>query len=67
MMTAVAVLLFIVGLFNLFVKDLVWQLTSSGGSLEGLPDERTPAWDLWMNISGVAALLLGLYFWMYWT
>ena len=65
MMTALAVMLFLIGLLNLFVKDLVWQLTSFGGSLDGLPAERTPAWDLWMNISGAVALVLGLFFWFY--
>lgn len=65
MMTAIAVALFIVGLINLFLKDLIWQLTFSGSVIEGLPPERNQQWDLWMNISGVAALLLGLYFWFY--
>jgi hypothetical protein len=66
MITALAVALIIVGLLNLFVKDLVWQLTSSGSVIEGLPAERTERWDLWMNIAGAAALVLGLYFWFYW-
>lgn len=65
MMTAIAVALFIVGLINLFLKDLIWQLTFSGSVIEGLPAERNEQWDLWMNISGVAALLLGLFFWFY--
>ncbi|RIK29654.1 MAG: hypothetical protein DCC55_37800 [Chloroflexi bacterium] len=65
MMTALAVALFIVGLINLFLKDLIWQLTFSGSVIEGLPAERNEQWDLWMNISGVAALLLGLFFWFY--
>ena len=65
MMTAVAVALFVVAFFNLFVKDLMWQLTSTGSVIEGLPSERTPTWDLWMNVCGIAALVLGLYFWFY--
>lgn len=63
MMTLLAVLLFVVGLINLFLKDLAWQLTASGSVIDGLPAERNEQWDLWMNISGVAALLLGWYFW----
>jgi hypothetical protein len=63
MITALAVALFIIGLLNLFYKDLVWQLTSIGGSLEGLPTERTPSWDLWMTLTGAAAIVLGLVFW----
>jgi hypothetical protein len=66
MITALAVALLIVGLLNLFVKDLIWQLTSSGSVIEGLPSERTASWDLWMNIAGAAAIVLGLYFWFYW-
>lgn len=65
MMTVLAVALLVVGLLNLFYKDLVWQLTSSGSVIDGLPAERTETWDLWMNIAGVAAILLGLYFWFY--
>jgi hypothetical protein len=65
MLTAIAVVLFLIGLFNLFLKDLIWQFTSAGGPLEGLPAERTPAWDWWMNLSGAVALGLGLYFWFY--
>jgi hypothetical protein len=65
MMTALAVALFIVGLINLFLKDLIWQLTFSGSVIEGLPAERNDQWDQWMNISGAAALLLGLFFWFY--
>jgi hypothetical protein len=62
-MTALAVALFIIGLLNLFYKDLVWQLTSIGGSLEGLSAERTPGWDLWMTLTGAVAIVLGLVFW----
>ena len=65
MMTALAVALLIIGLCNLFLKDLVWQLTFSGSVLDGLPAERNASWDLWMNIVGGAAIVLGLYFWFF--
>ncbi len=63
MITLLAVLLFVVGLLNLFYKDLVWQLTASGTVIDGLPSERNEQWELWMNLVGVAALILGFYFW----
>ena len=62
MITLLAVLLFVVGLLNLFYKDLVWQLTASGTVIDGLPSERNEQWELWMNLVGVAALILGFYF-----
>jgi hypothetical protein len=65
MMTALAVALLIVGLLNLFVKDLVWQLTGSGSVIEGLPAERNAQWDLWMNVAGWAALGLAFVFWYF--
>ncbi len=63
MITLLAVLLFVVGLLNLFYKDLVWQLTASGTVIDGLPSERNEQWELWMNLVGVSALILGFYFW----
>jgi hypothetical protein len=63
MITLLAVLLFVVGLLNLFYKDLVWQLTASGSVIDGLPTQRNAQWDLFMNLVGVAALILGYYFW----
>lgn len=63
MFTYLAVAFFIIGLLNLWAKDLVWELTGSGSRIEGLPAERNASWDLWMNLSGAVAVVLGIICW----
>ena len=46
MITLFAVLFFVIGLLNLFYKDLVWELTATGSVIDGLPSERSTKWDL---------------------
>ena len=65
MLTFIAVLFFIVGLLNIFAKDLMWNLTSIGGPLDGVPAEHNATWDRWATACGVVAVVIGLVFWYY--
>ena len=65
MITVLAVALIVIGLINLYLKDLIWQLTFSGSVIDGLPPERNRSWDRWINIVGGVALAIGLYLWFF--
>ena len=65
MLTFIAILFFVVGFLNIFAKDLMWNLTSVGGPLEGLPTEHNASWDRWATLCGVLSIIVGLVFWFY--
>ncbi len=65
MFTFLAVLFFVVGLFNIFAKDLMWNLTSTGAPLDGLPANPNETAGLWSTVCGIIAIVIGLVFWFY--
>ena len=58
-MILAAIFFIVLGLLNLFAKNLMWSLTEWGNELRGVQSERTDWWDTRMTIQGIVALLLG--------
>ena len=58
-MILAAIFFIVLGLLNLFAKNLMWSLTEWGNELRGVQSERTDWWDTRMSIQGIVALLLG--------
>jgi len=52
----------VVGLVCLFAKDIVWELTDWQNRTKGLQSDRTPEWETSINISGVVAIVTGIFF-----
>ena len=55
MLTFIAILFFVVGLLNIFAKDLMWSLTSIGGPLDGSyagPDKLKDVWGKFTKAQG---------------
>ena len=65
MLTFIAFVFFIIGFLNIFAKDLMWSLTTTGGPLEGLPNEQNASWNRWTTLVGVVAILIAVGFWYY--
>ena len=58
-MILAAIFFIVLGLLNLFARNLMWSLTEWGNELRGVQSERTDWWDTRMTIQGIVALLLG--------
>jgi hypothetical protein len=56
----VAVILIIIGLLNVFARDLVWKITAVSKGMEGVQLQRTPAWDTRQIGAGLALAVLGV-------
>ena len=59
-MAFVAVIMIIIGVLNVFARDLVWKLTSVSNGMEGVASQRTRAWDIRRIGAGLALALLGI-------
>jgi len=59
-MVFIAVILIIIGVLNVFARDLVWKLTALGNAREGVESRRTRAWDARRIGAGLALALLGI-------
>lgn len=55
-----SILLVILGLFSIFAKDLMWEMTVFFNRTEGVASERTPLWDVRMTVGGIISIILGL-------
>ena len=58
-MAFIAVILIVIGLINIFARNLVWKLTALTQGMEGVPARRNSAWDIGRVVSGVALVALG--------
>ncbi|CAG0976825.1 hypothetical protein ANAEL_01501 [Anaerolineales bacterium] len=52
--------LVLLGVFGIFAKDLMWELTVWQNQMKGLASERTEIWDLMTTIGGVVAIIFGV-------
>ncbi len=57
----VGLLFVIVGLVNIFAKDVAWQFTSFNNRLEGERSQRTGTWEIGSTIGGIVLVGAGLY------
>ena len=54
-----------IGLFSIFGKDHLWEMTALNDLISGKISKRTKLWDIWANIGGALFIAFGLF--MLWT
>ena len=60
-MNILGILLVIIGIINIFGKDIAWELTSFQNRLEGERSERSGTWEVGSTIGGLIFAGVGLY------
>lgn len=49
------------GLFSIFGKDHLWNMTALNDLISGKISKRTKLWGFWANVGGVFLITFGLY------
>jgi hypothetical protein len=60
MLLLIGIFLLVLGLLNIFAKDIMWGITEWGNQTRGIESDRTETWDTMSTIQGVVAIIISL-------
>lgn len=60
MRNIVGILLVLLGLANIFYKDLAWKVTTFRYRIQGKKSKRTEAWETGTTVGGIFLVIVGV-------
>lgn len=58
---AIGLVFIVIGGISVFAKDIAWEWTEWSNRNKGVQSERTPEWENSSTISGVIAIVFGVF------